>query len=280
VQGQISKEEQGVIQQWVNDAKAENARVIVLGHHPSDALEKGSLAFLSSIRPVMYASAHDHDGKWLAFGQGEGTTLELNIGSMIDPPIDVRTLTLRSVGGKLLVDAPLERFDTNNNLSRATIDQCAPHGAGTAEPWEGAPGDADFYLTYNQLALISPEHTAESIMDVVIASRARFALFGHIKSGWPADLPLADVEPQVTLDTAGHKVFGASTRARAATTIDAKETLLKALSAAMDASVTDPPELKAQFEECQHYWGSQYHQTGRRLPPVDDWTVTLPPESH
>ena len=73
------------------------------GHCPYGTLLPDALKALSSMlkkyREPLYASAHTHNGEYIARGGSQGSEgwLELNIGSIVDWPIEFRTLSVKEI---------------------------------------------------------------------------------------------------------------------------------------------------------------------------------------
>ncbi len=285
--GEISSDEQKIVSQWIAEARAENARIVLVGHHPSTAMGSDLQRLLTDSKAVLYLSSHDHDGKWMAaVGSDHRVVPELNIGSLITSPLEMRTVWLSKMtsgeeAGQLAVTSSLTRFDRNDRFASSLIKVCDEHGAGVEErdgdgPWEAAPGDADDYTSYRRIGWLEPEATMSKMLDVALASYGRLARFGHIKSGWPASPSLEGVKLQRVNTTDGRHHYGPSPLAAGAKTLKDKANLLRSLHAAIENAHTEPEQVRDQFERCQVYWSTQYEAAMARVPPPEDWTVILP----
>jgi hypothetical protein len=129
--------------------RAEGRRWIVVGHHPYGELSGFSQDRLDPVREgggfPFYVSAHSHFGeyRWHEDAEREGAWPELNVGSVLDWPMEYRDLQIfRRSDGSLAV------------LSRRYVvaDVLAERGLLLRDDSDqrARPGDPDYYLDYRE----------------------------------------------------------------------------------------------------------------------------------
>jgi len=132
--GDISDPQWEIVERWI----VESRNWIAAGHHPYDDLGPRSRKRLDSIRNhglPLYCSAHTHIGEI----KGREGWIEINVGSLLDPPMEYRTLTLHHAGGRAYVAS--RRFLVEDVLrERDLVLPTQDHMA--------REGDPDDYLTY------------------------------------------------------------------------------------------------------------------------------------
>jgi len=269
--GDITDDQASVVRAWAWAAHASGAAVVVAGHHPYAALTARAKSVLDDIHDLyggeLYVSAHDHSGKWNVDGNKKDKTwLELNIGAMVDAPIEVRVMQLFAMtDGRAAVDAELLRLDR-------VLDQVAGKEARrcTLHPeWEAKSSDPDYYLTYRDLGAAAVTDTQQNILDVLLAGWQRYLKFvksapdaGPWPGGWASDDALA-------ADLA---------KAAAGKDAAAKIALLQTVQAQAPTRKVGDELGRSTFRFCQGQWGSDRELARRRIPAPDDWTVILPKE--
>ena len=283
LRGDIPPDELAVISEWLADAKRENALVFIAAHHPLSALTDGSRAELGALRAkygdrvILYASAHDHGGKWIVNAGGATQWLELNVGSLLDSPMEFRYLqVLRTAPApeRVAVYAPLRRL---SDLWKALTPVAAPH-CDDHVGWE--PIDAAFPIGYKQVAIADVGKTEAEILKVLLAS-----LDQEVKA-----IPSADPGAPWPDPPGGGPHFGsdAAVRQAIATAMqspDPKQKMDLIQSLAIRVSDRFPDETTKQgrdtrdWEMCQVMWGTKYERAGARKPDPSDTTVILPTET-
>jgi len=114
------------------DGTSENARIFFVGHHPlkdwrniskwNDLKRSKFFEIIQGKKSLkFFITAHTHEGGWFAKEFEKGNVGELNTGSLIDPPIYLRTLEFESENENIGVIA--KRID----LSSSATDQCKDH---------------------------------------------------------------------------------------------------------------------------------------------------------
>jgi hypothetical protein len=96
--GHIRSDQFAAVRPWIESARAAGDIVILAGHH-----NWNRLSFASQLRltrelsridhPLVYLSAHTHQGFWAVHWAGERRVLELNVSSLSDWPIAYRRVS-------------------------------------------------------------------------------------------------------------------------------------------------------------------------------------------
>jgi hypothetical protein len=95
--GRLLEGQARIIEAYVEEAKRADEIVIFAGHHSWRQLEMGSRNRLAKImegvdNPLVYISAHTHEGWWAMHRIGSRSLLELNVSSLADWPIAYRRI--------------------------------------------------------------------------------------------------------------------------------------------------------------------------------------------
>lgn len=134
VKGEVSDPQWETVDRWTVELR----NWIVAGHHPYEELASGTRKRLDKLLtqglPV-YCSAHTHLG---AIHPREGS-VEINVGSLLDPPMEYRDLTLHHTGGRAYVAS--RRYLIEDVLRERDL-VLPPHDHMARE------GDPDDYLAY------------------------------------------------------------------------------------------------------------------------------------
>jgi len=176
---------------WMMDAmRAEQRRWVVAVHHPYEDLGRHSWPRFDRIRDAggvpVTLSAHTHDGefRWHHDGEHEGAWLELNVGSMLDAPVEYRDFQVQRVGGRLAVSS--RRFVMADLLHEAGL------LADDTPGYRPSSGDPDNYMDYRLGWSISAEASELAVKRILLAAYLRmFSLFktqgpDARKTIWPA----------------------------------------------------------------------------------------------
>jgi len=282
LRGDIPPDEIDAISEWLADAQRENALVFIAAHHPLAALTDGSREKLGALRAkhgnnvILYASAHDHGGKWIVNAGDSTQWLELNVGSLLDSPMEFRYLQVfrtMEAPERVAVYAPLRRL---SDLWKALTPVAAPH-CDDRVAWE--PIDAAFPIGYKQVALAEFHKIEAEILRVLLASvdqEVKVIPSADPAAPWP-DPPGGG--PHFDSDDAVRRAI-----ATAMQSADPKQKmdLLRGLASRVSDrfldETTKPGRDTRDYEMCQVMWGTKYERAGARKPDPDDTTVILPPE--
>jgi len=266
VNGDMQADQLQIVARWLSQAPRDSIPVL-MSHHPFGTLRDGARTAVDRLRKrygvPLYVSAHTHNGQYFVRGGREGW-LELNIGSIVDYPIEFRTFSIqRGEGSEMLFRTPLFRIpDMWGSLAGARAPRCDPR-------WEAMPGDPDFYLTYLDGNSIDPVATQAMLMRNLLHTYER--LIDTVRSAddnerWP-DLTVF----------AGRKCCSsdADTLAALRSGADGAERskgiqALIALGKFDEARRVADPVLHRDYRVCQAVWASKYNKIDRRKPTAND----------
>jgi hypothetical protein len=96
--GRVLRDQAEVIAKFVEDARKAGEIVAFAGHHSWSQLDSGSRERLQSImnrveNPLVYLSAHTHEGSWQIHRLGDRDLLDLNVSSLSDWPLAYRQVS-------------------------------------------------------------------------------------------------------------------------------------------------------------------------------------------
>jgi hypothetical protein len=146
--GNILVNQKDALTSLAGTMKAEGRRWIVASHHPYYAMGRSTPPRFDWIRNAggipLTLSAHTHFGQliWNHDDEREGDWLEINVGSLVDAPLEFRDFQVHRLGDKVAVHSErrmLEPLFAEQGLMCDDMPGCRPNH-----------GDPDFYLTYQQ----------------------------------------------------------------------------------------------------------------------------------
>jgi hypothetical protein len=154
---------------------------MLASHHPFESLGRDAKKRFNRLRdqggiPVTL-SAHTHAGgiRWNHDGAREGDWLEINVGSVLDAPIEFRDLQVHLAGDRPVISShrqPLENLLRERGLVFDELPGYRPN-----------PEDADFYLSYRKGSTDLASDVNFQVKRILLATYLRmFNLF-------PSDLP-------------------------------------------------------------------------------------------
>jgi hypothetical protein len=266
VNGDLQQDQLDIVSRWM-DRAADDTLSVLMSHHPFGTLRTGSRNAVDRLRKrhdvPLYVSAHTHQGQYFVRGGGEGW-LELNVGSIVDYPIEFRTFSIHEGGGdSVLFRTPLHRIpDIWGTLAGDRAPRCDA-------AWEAMPDDADFYLTYLDGASADPVATQEMLMTTLLHTYKRLiatAPSSADNAEWPdlreftaADCCTSDAAVQAVLD----ELVANAGR------VQKIEALLE-LGRFDALRLVDDPVLHRDYRICQAVWASKYNKIDRRAPTAND----------
>lgn len=257
--------QRSVVRRWAQEARRDNAILVLMGHHDHASLDSRSQGFLSELRrdagALLYVSSHTHSGRWASIGSADDAWPELVTGSALDTPIELRELSFRFTdeSRRLSVVAPLLRLESPALLP--------PECNTMQSEWEPSPSDADYPLSYKRTGFYAPGATHADILRVLLASYRRMfeKLPFSAGAGWPEPLPESPARLARLVTTTLAQPAGPGW-------VD----LLRMLVAAEKSAVFRDGRAADAFRVCQVYWAGKYEGRGVRLPEASDWTILYP----
>jgi hypothetical protein len=263
--GDISDDEASIVRDWARAAHQKNAVVVLMGHHPYGALTGRGQQLLDELHQkygaALYISAHDHSGKWSVDGQGSKVWAELNVGSLVDEPLEARTLRLsvRKNDGRIAVYSALNRLDDLVNQLGVEVPHCSRHD----ERWDDGPNTDDYYVSYRETGELAVSKTQRRILKVLIGAWKQYIDFAKRQPAWPAGWP--------TYQALDERLQSATK----STDVNVQIAALKDLA----RDTPPPPGLALRnYRICEGWWGTKYELMRRRDAATDDWGLVLPKE--
>jgi len=116
--GRVLDGQARIIEAYAQEAQRAGEIVIFAGHHSWNQLDVGSRNLLAKImervdNPLVYISAHTHEGWWAMHRLGNRSLLELNVSSLADWPIAYRRISFA-------YDPAVKRIKVNADLMPMT----------------------------------------------------------------------------------------------------------------------------------------------------------------
>ena len=132
---------------FATDMRREGRHWMLASHHPYDDLGREAQPRFDRLRDAggipVSLSAHTHKGeiRWNEDGEREGHWLEINVGSILDSPVEFRDLQLHRYQNRYVVSS-------NRHLVEPLL-QARGLLADELPGYRPGPGDPDFYLEYS-----------------------------------------------------------------------------------------------------------------------------------
>ena len=264
--GNLQPDQLDVITRWMSNVDAGTISVL-MGHHPFGTLLPDARAAVDQLRKQhdvpLFVSAHTHLGQYFVRGGSEGW-LELNVGSIVDYPIEFRTFSMHEgPDGGVLFRTPQFRIpDLWGTLAGDRAPQCDSQ-------WEAMPEDPDFYLTYLDGSSPDPEKTQLMLMTTLLHTYAR--LIDTVPSAsdndtWPdlseyagSDCCSSDAGVLAALD---HILIDPDRE-------QSIDVLIELGKFDQSRTVVDPI-VHRDYRICQAVWASKYNKIDRRAPTAND----------
>jgi hypothetical protein len=154
---------------------------MLASHHPFESLGRDAKKRFNRLRdqgglPVTL-SAHTHAGgiRWNYDGAREGDWLEINVGSVLDAPVEFRDLQIHRAGDRYVISShrqPLEDLLRERGLVTDELPGYRP-----------GPEDADFYLSYREGLTDLASDVNFMVKRILLAAHLRMLRL------FPSDLP-------------------------------------------------------------------------------------------
>jgi len=170
--GHVRADQLEAIQPWIEEARTTGDIVVFAGHHNWNRLSFASQARITALfegidHPLVYLSAHTHQGFWAMHRVGERSLLELNVSSLSDWPIAFRRISFA--------------FDVKANRLKVVADLMPDSGVPAVsdqtllEAWEAVScrptGMASMRITEEELQVVQQQRDARgSLFDWIYES--------------------------------------------------------------------------------------------------------------
>lgn len=287
--GSILGDQRQAVRELLRGAPAD-AAVVLMGHHHHDALTRPARAFLDELAQthavVAYVSAHTHAGHYAVHrlrndpdanpdansdANRAQTLLELNVGSLVDWPLEYRELRLKSVGepGQVLMASPRHRLDRLWRQSQEG-QQCDP-------AWERAPAHyvAPDGHGYAVTSVRTQVNLFAALLDTFAALLQAFPSESAGTPGGAAGGFADDAAAQAAIAQAHVRLTRVADDPAEVGSLDQVADTLMRLEAFDRAR---PPADRAgrdRYRLCQAFWASKYDRLRARAPQTDDPYVVV-----
>lgn len=268
--GDVLPNQLTVVENWLKDDPNQDKITIIMGHHPFATLSKNSRRVLSRLREEfripLYVSAHTHNGSYIPRGgsMGDEGWLELNIGSIVDWPIEFRTFSIHEIRDqpdKIIFRTELFRVpDSWEQLQIPESPVC--HAA-----WEAKPGEDGYYLSYMDIDSPDPRITQEELMDSLLRTYRKYLKdipSAEDNSSWP---DCCSSHPEISQEI---------DKALSAYSLEQKIALLKSLDRFDRERKPKDAQTRRSYRLCQAVWSSKYDKLERRQPIPSDNYISFP----
>jgi hypothetical protein len=287
--GEIHADQAAKVTAWLQQAQVDGATTMMMGHHPFDDLESASQRRMDDMRRrfgvLLYASAHTHAGGYRPHRDGGGRWLELNVGSTIDWPLELRELQLVSYptpeGTRQYTSSPLSQIGWMWGEGQTEY----PEGPDCHPSWQPTKKDGDFYVDYADVRrnTLSSTETSFLLLDALLHSYRRLLNVVPTDAAntlWPPgasshDEVMRAVETALAAPTNGAGLAQRRQLLIALEHWDAHRAVPATITVGTDER--EGPIVHRDFRLCQAWWASQDDEKGFRQIRSDDWYIVRPP---
>jgi len=169
--GNILPSQEAAANAFTDSMTQEERSWILATHHPYETLGRATKPRFDKFRDAgsipVTLSAHSHTGeiRWNQDGRREGDWLEINVGSILDSPVEFRDLQVHRVGDRLAVSSRRQWLEDVLRDQGLIVDD---------QPlYRPVSGDADFYLDYTSGLFGTEEEADFKVKRVLLAAYLR-----------------------------------------------------------------------------------------------------------
>jgi hypothetical protein len=174
--GNILHAQESAAQKFTSAMQGEGRRWILASHHPYSDLGRATPTRFNGLRvpggiPISL-SGHTHSGeiRLNVDKEREDHFLEINVGSLLDSPVEFRDLQIHRVNDRLAVSSNRQLME-NRLRDEGLL-------AGQLPGYRPSPGDADYFLDYRDGAQFDHDETDFQVKRLILATYLRmFRLF-------------------------------------------------------------------------------------------------------
>ncbi|MHC4695203.1 MAG: hypothetical protein ACYTFA_00520 [Planctomycetota bacterium] len=273
--GEMLETQLEIVREWLANSGGE--LTVLMGHHPYDWLRARTRKALSKLcgspQVRLYVSAHTHDGDFIVHGKGDDAWLELNVGSILDWPLEYRRLFLGKMeDGRVYIRSPRR---TVRDALTGLIEE-------TGDEWQVTQNDDDYYLSHADLDTISARKTEIVLKKSLLATHRRMLdavptakCAKPPKDAWPTR---PGTGRRVTSD---EELRGLIDDAISSFPLEEQVSFLVQMKrfedARLEAATEDGCDYK-RFRMLQAVWASKYDWARARKPYRGDTYIVLPEE--
>ena len=163
--------QEAALEAFAKSIKEDGGRWMLASHHPYDSLGRNATPRFDRYRDAggipVTLSAHTHTGeiRWNQDGSREGDWLEINVGSVLDSPVEFRDLQIHQLEERLAVSS--NRYLLEDILGKQGLI------ADDITAYRPVRGDPDFYLNYENDVFGTEEEADFRVKRVLLAAYLR-----------------------------------------------------------------------------------------------------------
>jgi hypothetical protein len=281
--GEMGSEQSQEVRRWMREDEASRRAWVLMHHHPYDALSSRTRTRCDELRTAggvpFQVTAHTHAGRYILHGEhledpepdprDRDTWLELNLGSILDWPLEYRTLEFSWIDGRV-------RARNFRSFMERTITKLLVEPA-DQPAWEAKPGEPDDYLKLEHFTKLDAPDTELRLR------RGMLAAFDRRLGIVPTDPERGTREEEAAAAT-GFWPPGCGSdddvRARIRGLIAngglAEMTAFLLELERFDRARPKDRKLDAKFRLNSALWASKYKTARGRRPLIDDWFIVFP----
>jgi len=149
--GSILPVQEDIASSFARSMKQEGRRWMLATHHPYRDLARRAKPRFDRLRDAggipTTLSAHSHHGEilWNRDEEHEGDWLEINVGSILDAPVEFRDLQILRVGDRLAISSRRHRMEEHLREQGLLADDVTAY--------RPVSGDPDFFMNYENRGL-------------------------------------------------------------------------------------------------------------------------------
>ncbi|MDH3433555.1 MAG: hypothetical protein OEM60_06835, partial [Gammaproteobacteria bacterium] len=179
--GNILDSQEAATDAFTASMAADGRSWMLASHHPYDALGRKSSSPFDKLRDAggipVTLSAHTHTGEilWHQDNRREGDWLEINVGSILDAPVEFRDLQVHRLGDRLAISSQRHLLEDKLRDDGLIVDN--------HPEYRPVAGDADFYLDYTN-GLFGTEEEADFMVKRILLA-AYLRMLQHFEADHP-----------------------------------------------------------------------------------------------
>ncbi len=179
--GNILPTQERAAEDFAADMQAENRHWLLATHHPYRVLGRATRPRFDRLRDAggipATLSAHTHAGElnWHEDGAHDGAWLEINVGSILDAPVEYRDFQVQRLAGRMAISSRRHLMADQLREQDRLIDDIPGY--------RPSPGDPDYYLDYQRRASGSATEADFTVKRILLAAYLR--LYRHFEPDHP-----------------------------------------------------------------------------------------------
>lgn len=169
--GSMTETQEAATDAFTTSMTGEGRSWMLASHHPYDSLGRAAGPRFDRIREAgqipVTLSGHTHSGeiRWNYDGENEGDWLEINVGSLLDAPVEFRDLQVHRLGERLAISSYRRQMEDVLREKGLLLDDIPGY--------RPAPGDPDYYRDFDQSVFGSEDDVDFLVKRTLLAAYLR-----------------------------------------------------------------------------------------------------------